>query len=84
MKLLLSAICASLIIAPLSFAKDCEKGKCDKEKKNEPTLADCGKCRKDGGCDKDKDKKAEGTLAEGGKCKKKCGKEEEKPELVLA
>ena len=69
MKLLLSAICASFIIAPLSFA-DCEKGKCgkDKEKKEGTILADCGKCKKDG--DADKDKKKEGTIADCGKCKK--------------
>ena len=65
MKLLFSAICASLIISPLSFANSCEKGTCDKPKQDEPTLAACGKCKKDDGCDKDKDKakKAEGTVA---------------------
>lgn len=74
MKLFLSALCASFIIAPLSFAKDCEKGKCDKEKKEETILADCGKCKKD--CDKEKE--AEGTLL-AGKCKKDgdCDKEKE-------
>ena len=67
MKLFLSALCASFLIAPLSFA------------------ADCGKCKKDGDCDKDKDKKAEGTLADCGKCKKKDGdKEPEKKTGTLA
>ncbi len=58
MKLLLSAIVATFMVSPLAFASDCEKGKCDKEKKEEGTLAsDCekGKC--------DKEKKEEGTLA---------------------
>ena len=64
MKLLLSAICASFIIAPLSYA-DCGKckkdGDCGKEKKEGTILADCGKCKKDG--DADKEKKKDGTIA---------------------
>ena len=126
MKLFLSALCASFIIAPLSFSApaaelkqevlagacgkcDCDKCKngkcsdCDKCKKAE-LLADCGKCKKkdgdkeeekkegtlagdkckkDGECDKDK--KEEGTLAHCGKCgKDKEKKEEEKKEGTLA
>jgi hypothetical protein len=76
MKLFLSALCASLIIAPLSFANECEKGKCDKEKKEGTLLTDCGKCKKEGECDKDK--KDSGTLAaDCGKCKKEgeCDKD---------
>jgi hypothetical protein len=72
MKLLLSALCASFMVAPLAIAADCEKGKCDKSKQEEGTLA--GKCKdKDG-----EEAKEEGTLA--GKCKDKdgdCDKEEE-------
>ena len=48
MKLFLSALCASLIVSPLAFAGKCEKKECDKEKKEETILADCGKCKKDG------------------------------------
>ena len=69
MKLFLSALCASFLIAPLSFAADCGKckkkdGDCDKEKQEETTLvADSGKCKKkDGGCDKEKQEE-EGALA---------------------
>ena len=84
MKLFLSALCATWIIAPLSFASDCEKSKCDKEKKNEPALVDCGKCKKADDCDKkdgDCDKKKEGTtLAACGKCKKDEGADKEKKE----
>ena len=79
MKLLLTALCASFMVIPAAFASDCEKGKCDKEKKAEGTLtADCGKCKKDD----DKEKKAEGTLADG-KCKKDCD-DEKKAEGTLA
>jgi hypothetical protein len=67
MKLFLTAFCASLMIAPLSFAEKCEKGKCDK--KDEATLL-AEKCEK-GKCDK----KDEATLlaekCEKGKCDKK-------------
>ena len=82
MKLLLSAICASFIIAPLSFA-DCENGKCgkDKEKKEGTILADCGKCKKDGDADKEK---KEGTLADCGKCKKDGDCDKEKKEGTIA
>jgi len=78
MKLLLSALCASFIALP-AFAEDCDKGKCDKEKKEEGTLADCKKCNKD----KKEEKKEEGTLA--GKCDKEgdCDKEK-KEEGTLA
>lgn len=82
MKLYLSAICASLMIAPLSFASDCGKCKkddgCGKEKKEETILlSDCGKCKKD--ADKEKETKKEGTvLADCGKCKKDADKEKEK------
>ena len=82
MKLFLTALCASFMIIPTAFASDCEKGKCDKEKKEEGTLA--GKCKKD--CDKE-EAKEEGTLADCGKCKKegdKDKKEEEKKEGTLA
>ena len=89
MKLMLSAFCATLIVAPLSYGEGCEKGKCDKEKQEE-TVADCGKCKKDdekkeegallaGKCEKDGDcdKEEEGTLADCGKCKKDGDDEEE-------
>lgn len=81
MKLLLSALCASCIIAPLSYANSA------KDSNKEVILADCGKCKKDDGCDKDKDKdkekKAEATQVAqcGDKCKKDddgCGKDKEK------
>jgi hypothetical protein len=82
MKLLLSALCATLIGAPFAFASDCEK-KCDKEKKEETLLSDCKKCKKDGEADKEK---AEGTLlAEG--CKKKdgdCNKDKDAEGTLLA
>ena len=85
MKLLLSAICASFMVAPLAFAADCEKGKCDKEKQEEGTLAHCGKCEKDHDKDKEKkeEKKEEGTAlaADCDKCKKG---EEKKEEGTLA
>ena len=91
MKLLLTALCASFMIIPSAFSSECEKGKCDKEKKEEGTvLAACGKCKKDGDCDKDKEKaKEEGTLAHCGKCDKDGDKdkkkdEEEKKEGTLA
>ena len=71
MKLLLSALCASFMVVP-AFASECEKGKCDKEKQEEGTLA--GKCEKDGDCDKDKE---EGALADCDKCKKGDEKKEE-------
>jgi hypothetical protein len=79
MKLFLSALCASFIIAPLSFSEECEKGKCDKEKKEEGTvLADCKKCKEG-----DKEKKEEGTVL-AGKCKdgEECDKEKEEGTLA--
>ncbi|MEI8039066.1 MAG: hypothetical protein WCJ14_11810 [Verrucomicrobiota bacterium] len=79
MKQLLCALCASFILAPLSFARDSAQSQCDSSQKNQPTLAECGKCKKDGECDKDK--KAEGKLAECGKCKK--GEDDKKPEGKL-
>lgn len=84
MKLFITALCASMIVVPMSYADECEKGKCDKEKKEGTILADCGKCDKD--CEKkcDKDKK-EGALASscGDKCKKdgeSDGKKDDKKE----
>ena len=79
MKLILTALCASFMVIPAAFADECEKGKCDKEKQEEGTLAE--KCEKDGDCDKEK--KEEGTLAE--KCEKDgdCDKEK-KEEGTLA
>jgi hypothetical protein len=79
MKLILTALCASFMIIPAAFAEDCDKGKCDKDKKEEGTLAS--------DCDKDKgkcDKKEEGTLASDcDKDKGKCDKEK-KEEGTLA
>ena len=43
MKLLLSALCASLIISPLSFADSVKD-----IKQEEAKLAQCGKCKKGG------------------------------------
>ena len=84
MKLFLTALCASFMIIPSSFASECEKGKCGKEKKEEGTvLADCGKCKKKEG----EEKKEEGTLAHCGKCEKDHDKKkegEEKKEGTLA
>ena len=95
MKLLLSALCASFMIAP-AFAEDCEKGKCDKEKQGTVIACDkSGKCDGEkkaegtliaGDCDKCKkgdEKKTEGTLIAGdcGKCKKDG--EEKKTEGTL-
>lgn len=81
MKLILTALCASFMVIPTAFADDCEKGKCDKEKKEEGTLAHCGKC----GTDKDHDKgkkKDDGTIASDcDKCKKG---DKEKEEGTLA
>ena len=87
MKSKLSVLLAAFIIAPLAFASPCDKKKdCDKVKKDEATLADCGKCK--GDKDKDKDKKQDGALlAEGGCGKGKCGTgkcDKEKEEGTLA
>jgi hypothetical protein len=69
MKLFLSALCASFMIAPLAYADGCKK-ECDKEKKEDTILA--GKCeKKKGDCDKDE----EALLA--GKCKKECDEEKD-------
>ena len=60
MKSKLSALLAAFIIAPLALACPCDKKQdAEKAKKDDATLADCGKCKKG---DKDKDKE-EGTLA---------------------
>ncbi|MEO7099479.1 MAG: hypothetical protein ABI162_08965 [Luteolibacter sp.] len=79
MKLLLSAICASFMVASLTSANACENGKCDKDKdkKEQGTVAACDKCKKG-----DEEKKEEGTLAACDKCKK--GDEEKKEEGTLA
>lgn len=85
MKLFLSALFATVIAAPMSFAEGCEKGKCDKEKKESTVMAagcDCNNCesKKCADCDKCKkdDKKEEGALADNcGKCKKGGEKKEE-------
>ena len=80
MKQLLCALCAALIIAPMSFACDGDHGKCEPPKKNESSLAACDKCKK-GDCDKDK--KAEGTLAACDKCKKGDCDKDKKAEGTL-
>lgn len=81
MKLFISAFCATLIAAPLSFADKCEKKKCDKEKEEtiSAILADCGKCKKKD----EEEKKEEGTVL-AGKCKKKCDEEKEDEGTILA
>ena len=61
MKQLLCALCASLILAPLSFACAGDNGNCASQKKADFTVADCGKCKKGGDCDKDK--QPDGKLA---------------------
>ena len=75
MKLFLSALCASFMIAPLSFAASVE------ELKDDTIAADCGKCKKDG---EKEEAKEEGTLVDCGKCKKDGDKEEAKEEGTLA
>ena len=85
MKLLLTALCASFMVLP-AFASECEKGKCDKEKKEEGALAHCGKCGTDKEHDKDKDKekkeekKDDGALLASDCEKGKCDKDKEKKE----
>ena len=74
MKLLLTALCASFMVAP-AFAGKCEGGKCDKEKEESTILA--GKCDKD--CDKDKEEDT--VLA--GKCDKDCDEDKDE-DTVLA
>ncbi len=88
MKLILTALCASFMVIPAAFASDCEKGKCDKDKKTEGTLlAHCGKCegdKKEGDkkeADKKEGDKKEGAIAACNKCKK--GEEEKKTEGTL-
>jgi hypothetical protein len=82
MKLFITALCASMLVIPMSYADECEKGKCDKEKQEGTLLADCGKCedKKDKDCDKECDKeKKEGAFASNcDKCKKDGEKEEKK------
>ena len=86
MKLLLTALCASFIVAPATYAKDCDKEKCDKDKVEEGTMiAHCGKCgkgdHKEG--DKDKEEKEEGTLIAGKDCGKgDCDKDKEEGTLL--
>ncbi|MBU6171103.1 MAG: hypothetical protein KGQ87_06395 [Verrucomicrobia bacterium] len=90
MKLFITALCASMLVIPMSYADDCEKGKCDKEKKEGTLLSDCGKCEDKKACDKvcekDCDKKCdkekqEGTLlSDCGKCEDKKDKDCEKKE----
>lgn len=89
MKLLLTALCASFMVLP-AFASECEKGKCDKEKKEEGALAHCGKCGtdkehdKDKDKDKDKEKKDDGALL-ASECEKgKCDKEKKEEGTLLA
>ena len=83
MKLILTALCASFMVIPAAFASDCEKGKCDKDKKTEGTLlAHCGKCEGDKKeADKKEGDKKEGAIAACNKCKK--GEEEKKTEGTL-
>jgi hypothetical protein len=93
MKLFLSTLCATCLITSVSFASECEKGKCqkDKDKQEGTVLTDCGKCKKDDGCDKKKedgckdcdkcdscDKKDCPSLADCGKCKKDDGCDKKK------
>jgi ribosomal protein L37AE/L43A len=70
MKLFLTALCASFMVLP-AFSAECEKGKCDKDKKEQGTVAECDKCKKG------EEKKEEGTVAECDKCKKGEEKKEE-------
>ena len=80
MKLLLTALCASFMVVP-AFASECEKGKCDKDKKEEGTVLLAGDCDK---CKKGEEKKEEGALALTGDCEKgKCDKDK-KEEGTLA
>lgn len=87
MKLLLSALFASVIAAPIAFAEGCEKGKCDKEKKESTVMkadCDCGDCdgKKCEDCDKckKKEEKKEGSLA----CDKDKKDDNKKGEGALA
>ena len=75
MKLLLTALCATFMVAP-AFA--CENGECKGKKEqgrsdNEKgdRLADCDKCKKG------EDKKDEGAIADCDKCKKGEDKKDE-------
>ena len=88
MKLFITALCASMLVIPMSYAEDCEKGKCDKENKEGTLLSDCGKCedKKDKDCEKKEcdDEKKEGTVAGNcGKCKKDGDSPEKKEEGTL-
>jgi hypothetical protein len=85
MKLFITALCASMLVIPMSYAEECEKGKCEKEKKEGTLLSDCGKCedKKDKDCEKKEcdDEKKEGTLlSDCGKCEDKKDKDCEKKE----
>ena len=93
MKLFITSLCASMLVIPMSYADDCEKGKCDKEKKEGTLLSDCGKCEDKKACDKECEKdcekkcdkeKQEGTLlSDCGKCKKDGESAEKKEEGTL-
>jgi hypothetical protein len=84
MKLFITTLCASMLVIPMSYADDCEKGKCDKEKQEGTLLSDCGKCedKKDKDCEKkecDKEKQEGTMLTDSGECDKKekdCEKKE--------
>ena len=90
MKLFITALCASMLVIPMSFADECEKGKCDKEKQEGTLLSDCGKCEDKKDCDKecekdcekkcDKEKKEGTLLSDCGKCEDKNDKDCEKKE----
>lgn len=76
MKLIITALCASMLVIPMSYADECEKGKCDKEKQEGTLLTDCGKCKDKKKCDKDCDKDCEKD------CEKKCDKEKKEGTLL--
>ena len=82
MKLFLTAFCASFMILPSAFAGDCDKCKKGEEKKEEGTLAHCGKCEGDKKKKEGEEKKEEGTVAACDKCKKDG--EEKKEEGTFA
>lgn len=44
-----------------TLAGKCKDGECDKDKKEDPALAHCGKCKKDK--EHEEEEKKEGTLA---------------------
>ena len=86
MKLFLSAFCATMMIAPLSYGEGCEKGKCDKDKDETVLAAEkdcgCGDCKQGNCSDCEKcQKKEDKLLSDCGKCKKD-GEEEEEGTLL--